>query len=352
MSTGRRRLGWLLPTVLVVVLLAGAAGTVVLLRAPQLLRGPSATVVPAVRADVVAELRAPGVVASAAEAEVSFGVSGTVATVEVAPGAVVAAGEVLATLEDGAVRARITAAQTALTADTRDITAARGAVPVDLVAVGRFEAAAARDRAELAEANRQLEGTVLRAPRAGTVTAVAGAPGERVVAGVPTPDDAPSRRPFVRLADLGALVVRAAVPPRDVPRVTPGLAATASVDGVAPTVRGEVVGVEPAPGPDGAYAVTVAAPVPPRDLRVGQGAEVRVVVERAVGVIVVPPAAVRATGPGRGTVVVRPPEPRRPDRVVEVVTGLADAVSVEIRAGLREGDRVLVPRDTGPGPRS
>jgi RND family efflux transporter MFP subunit len=350
MSTGRRRLGWLLPTVLVVVLLAGAAGTVVLLRAPQLLRAPSASVVPAVRADVVAELRAPGVVASAAEAEVSFAVSGTVETVDVAPGATVAAGDVLATLDDGAIAARVTAAQAAVAADTRDLLAARAAVPVDPALAGRIEANAARDRAELAEANRQMEGTVLRAPRAGTVTAVAGQVGERVVAGAPTPDDAPSRRPFVRLADLGALVVRAAVAPRDVPRVTPGQPAGATVDGVGAAVLGEVVAVEPAPGPDGAYGVTVAAPVTPRELRVGQAAEVRVVVERAVGVVVVPPAAVRVTGPDRGTVLVRPPEPRRPDRAVEVVTGLTDAVSVEIRAGLREGDRVLVPRDAATAP--
>lgn len=351
MSTGRRRLGWLLPTVLVVVLLAGAAGTLVLLREPQLLRVPTAAVVPVVRADVVTELRAPGLVRSAGEADVSFVVSGVVRTVDVAPGAVVAAGDVLATLDDAPVRARITAAQTALTADTRDITAARSAVPVDLVAVGRFEAQAARDRAELAEANRQLEGTVLRAPRGGTVTAVAGQVGDRVVAGAPTPDDAPSRRPFVRLADLGTLVVRAAVPPRDVPRVVTGQAATAAVDGVGDPVLGEVVGIEPAPGPDGAYGVSVASALPPPTMRVGQAADVRVIVDRAVGVLVVPPAAVRTTAPGRGTVLVRPSDDRGPDRVVAVTTGLADAASVEIRSGLREGDRVLVPRDADPEPR-
>ncbi|GAA4904498.1 macrolide-specific efflux system membrane fusion protein [Actinomycetospora succinea] len=350
MSTGRRRLGWLLPTVLVVVLLAGGAGTVVLLREPQLLPGRTATVVPVVRADVVTEVRAPGSVRSGGEADVSFVVSGVVTTIPVAPGATVAPGEVLATLDDAPARARIAAAQTALAADTRDITAARSAVPVDLVAVGRFEAAAARDRAELAEANRQLEGTVLRAPRGGTVTAVAGQVGDRVDAGAPTPDDAPSRRPFVRLADLATLVVRAAVPPRDVPRVLPGQSASAVVDGVGDPVLGEVVGVEPAPGPDGAYGVSVASPLPPPTLRVGQAADVRVVVDRAVGVLVVPPAAVRRVSPDRATVLVPPPDGRGPNRVLTVTTGIADATSVEIRAGLREGDRVLVPRDTGSRP--
>src|SRR5690349_21267951 len=100
MSTGRRRLGWLLPTVLVVVLLAGAGGAVVLLREPQLLPARTASVVPVVRADVVTEIRAPGVVRSAGESDVSFVVSGVVRSVDVAPGTVVAAGDVLATLDD------------------------------------------------------------------------------------------------------------------------------------------------------------------------------------------------------------------------------------------------------------
>lgn len=350
MSTGRRRLGGLLPTVLVVVLLAGAVTVVVLLRQPQLLRAPSADVVPVVRADVLTEVRAPGAVRSAGEADVSFEVNGTVTSVDVTPGSVVVAGDVLATLDDSTARARVIAAQTAVANGARDLDAARNAVPPDPLLQSRLETTAARDRAELAEADRVLAATVLRAPRDGTVIAVAGQVGDRVVAGVPTPDDAPSRRPFVRLADLGTLVVRAAVPPRDVPRVAAGQSASASVDGVGEPLFGEVVGVEPAPGPDGAYGVTVAAPVPPATMRVGQVAEVRVLVERAIGVVVVPPAAVRRTGPDRGTVLVRPQDGRSPDRVVAVTTGLADAVSVEIRDGLRVGDRVLVPRDPGPRP--
>lgn len=345
MSTGRRRLGRLLPVTLTVVLVAGAAGTVALLRDPQLLT-PGAVVVPVVRADVVADVRAPGAVRSAGEADVSFAVSGTVATVAVAPGAAVRAGDVLATLDDGPTRARVTAAQTAIAADLGDRQAAQARVPPDPAAVGRADAAAAADRAALAEALQVLDATVLRAPRDGTVTAVAGQVGDRVVAGTPTPDDAPSRRPFVRLADLTTLVVRAAVAPRDVPRVATGQPVSATVEGVGPAVFGEVVGVEPAPGPDGAYGVTVAGPAPPA-LRVGQAADVRILVARAIGVLVVPPTAVRPTGPGRGTVLVRPPDGRGPNRVVAVRTGLADADSVEIQDGLRAGDDVLVPRDAG-----
>ena len=149
----------------------------------------------------------------------------------------------------------------------------------------------------------------------------------------------------MRLADLGALVVRASVAPRDVARVAPGQATAAAVDGVGPTVFGEVVGVEPAPGPDGAYAVTVATVLPPETMRVGQAADARILVSRAVGVLVVPPSAVRPTGPNRGTVLTPPPDGRGPNRLVTVTTGIADATSIEVREGLRLGDRVLVPRD-------
>ncbi|HSK59826.1 MAG TPA: HlyD family efflux transporter periplasmic adaptor subunit [Actinomycetospora sp.] len=343
MSTGRRRRGWLVPTLLIAALLVGVAGTVIVLRFPELVPGPGATVVPVVRADVVAEVRAPGGVRSPAESDVSFTVSGTVTSVEVAPGATVRAGDVLARLDDGPATAYLAATRSALDAHLRELELARLRLPVDVVALARAEAAVARDRADLTEGERVLDAAVLRAPRDGTVTAVAGQVGDRVLAGAPTPDDAPSRRPFVRLADLGALVVRASVAPRDVARVEPGQPASAAVDGVEGPLLGEVVGVEPAPGPDGAYGVTLAPETPPTTLRVGQGARVRILVARAIGVPVVPIEAVRVTGPDRGTVLVRPPDGRGPDRAVAVTTGLADDVSVEVQDGLRVGDRVVVP---------
>jgi hypothetical protein len=69
---------------------------------------------------------------------------------------------------------------------------------------------------------------------------------------------------------------------------------------------------------------------------------VAVTVARAIGVLVVPPAAVRPTGPDRGDVLVRRPDG---DHAVAVVTGLADATAVEIRDGLAAGDLVVVRAD-------
>ncbi len=349
MSTRRRRLGWLLPTVLVMVLLVGAGAAVVLLRFPALVPQRAPTAVPVVRADVTAEVSARGTVRSAAEAGASFAIGGTVTTVDVEPGAAVRAGDVLATLDDSGARGRMSAAVATLDADTRARDAARAAPVADPVAAGRLEAALAADRAVLTDAQRSLDDTVLRAPRAGTVTAVAGAVGDRVTAGVPSPDDAPSRRPFVAIADLTALVVRVAVAPRDVPRVVPGQAVDAVVDGAGPGFPAEVTVVEPVPGADGTYGVTVTAAALPSALRVGQPATATITVARASSVLVVPPAALRVSGPDRGTVVVRRPEG---DRVVAVTTGLADAAAVEIRSGLGAGDLVVLPRSANPDPAS
>ena len=336
--TARRRVPWLLPTVLVVLLVAAAGAGLVLLRYPALVPppvgGPRVDAVPVARADVTATVRAPGRVASASDTGVSFATDGTVATVDVAPGATVRAGDVLATLDDSSARPRVEAARAALEADGRALAAAGAAVPPDPVVLGRLEAAVASDRAVLADAQREMDATTLRAPGDGTVTAVSGAPGDPVSSG--------TRTPFVRLADLATLVVRVAVPPRDVPRIAPGQPATAAVDGAGPPLAGEVTGVDPAPTPGGDYGVTVTTTTVPPDLRLGQPADVAVTVARSIGVLVVPPAAVRPTGPDRADVLVRRPDG---DHAVTVATGLADATAVEIRDGLTVGDLVVVRAD-------
>lgn len=183
------------------VLLAGVGAAVVLLRFPALVPAPSPRSVPVVRADVAAEIDVRGTVRSATEAGASFAVGGTVASVDVTPGTTVRAGDVLAMLDDSGARPRVQAASSALDADVRALSAARAAPVPDQVAIGRLTADVANDRAVLADAERVLADTVLRAPRDGTVTAVAGQVGDRVIAGTPsptTPEPPPvrlSRRP-------------------------------------------------------------------------------------------------------------------------------------------------------------
>ncbi len=320
---GRRRpvLG-----LLVLVVVAAAAGLL-------LLGGDTApapgTTVPVVRGTVTAQVRASGTVVSASSSSPAFTVDGTVASVPVTVGATVRAGDVLATLDDGTARARAAAATAMLAADQRARDAAARVPTPDPVALARLDAAIATDRAGTTEADRAVDATVLRAPQDGTVTDVAVRPGDRVTATSPA---------AVRLADLSTLVVAAGVGPRDVAGVAGGQDAVVSVDG-GPGTPGRVADVTPAPGPDGRYGLVVDTPLP-TTARIGQPVDVTVVLEQHTGVLVVPTAAARRSGPGSATVLVRGPHGTRP-RTVAV--GLTGPDGVEVVDGLVVGDLVVLP---------
>ena len=205
-----------MPTLLVLAIVAVAAAGAYVVRTPTLLPRPSSDVVPVARGDVTSEVRADGAVASATSTTISFAADGTVVRIAATPGTRVSRGDVLASLDDGGVRPRVTAATATLAADTAALLGARLARPPDPVAWARLEAAVAADRAALADAQRALDATALVAPQDGTVTDVAGRVGERVS------DDTEGARGFLTLSDLTDLVVRVSVDPREVPRLAFG----------------------------------------------------------------------------------------------------------------------------------
>ncbi|MCD2191202.1 efflux RND transporter periplasmic adaptor subunit [Actinomycetospora soli] len=290
--------------------------------------------VPVVRGGVVVQAHVDGSVVSRVATAAAFPVDGVVAGVDATVGATVRTGDVLATLDDSAVRPGVAAAEAALAADERARDAA-AAVPVpDPVALARLDAAISADRAALAEARRVLDGGVLRAAQDGTVTVVRAQVGDRVSAASP---------PAVEIADLTGLVVRVAVAPAQVADVVVGR--TASVTTGGPRLRGQVVDVAPVPGPDGRYAVAIGAPLPDT-ARIGLPAQASIVLARRDGVLVVPPDALRP-GPTPGTATVQVVRGQGPvgsggtvARTVEV--GLVGDDAVEVVDGLAVGDEVVV----------
>ena len=295
---------------------------------------------PVVRGTVTAEVHAAGTVGSASSSSPAFSTDGVVASVAVGVGAEVRAGDVLATLDDGTVRARTTAAAATLAADRRARDAAARVPVPDPVWLARLDAAIATDRAGVTDAGRALDATVLRAPQDGTVTGVEVRPGDRITAASP---------PAVRLADLGSLVVVAGIGPREVAGVVPGQDVTVTVDSAGPdgagagpvAVPGRIAAVAPAPGPDGRYGLVVETLLPPT-ARIGQPAVVAVVLARHADVLVVPAAALdpRGAGPGAPSVLVSAPDGVR---VRPVVVGLTGSEGVEIMDGLIDGEHVVVP---------
>jgi HlyD family secretion protein len=183
---------------------------------------------------------------------------------------------------------------------------------------------------KLAEAKRQLAGTVIAAPVDGRVTAVNGTVGT---------DETPGATAFITLAATG-VVVRAQFSEADVAALKVGQPVAITLPGRTTTYSGRVSTISPAGTASGQlirYAVMIAFDQPPSDLLYGQAANTVVATGTATNVLYVPSSAVTDQSAGTGTVVVR--EGGR-DRTQTVQIGLRGDQYTEIRSGLVEGQTI------------
>jgi HlyD family secretion protein len=205
------------------------------------------------------------------------------------------------------------------------------ATPTDL-ALARLKVDVDGQRLALA---RQMSGrlTVL-APSTGTVTSLLIVPGAAVDAATAV----------ARVQDLHHLVVSLDLSEFDVGRTRVGSRARVSVDALGGRkVAGRVLDVALSGNDNGGgivnFPVTIAVPAG-HGLRPGMSVSARVVVSERRGVVRVPTAAVSDYG-SNSVVMVRGPAGALKRRVVAL--GLQGTHSVEIRSGLRPGERVFVP---------
>jgi multidrug efflux pump subunit AcrA (membrane-fusion protein) len=131
-----------------------------------------------------------GVVLSNGVVDLNFATAGQVAQITVRVGQRVAAGQVLATEATTAGMA-VAADQAAITADKATLVQLTDQAAPGAAALAEAQAKLANDKARLAAAQMQVEGTQIRAPKGGTVVAVNGQVGETVSA-VGIRDDAAS----------------------------------------------------------------------------------------------------------------------------------------------------------------
>jgi RND family efflux transporter MFP subunit len=295
------------------------------------------------------------------DAVLSSPIAGRVAQVAVEEGDQVAAGALLATVEDpalaaGSVESRAAVASARATKDAADGEAARQARLFDSGIAARRELDEARTKATAAAAelqaadaraglaSTQLARRELRAPRAGIVLHLWRRAGESV--------DGTAATPIAEVADLSVLEVRAQVAPRSLVRLRERLGATIHLVGVDAPITATVVRVAPAVDPAtllGTVRLQLAATQtrPP----VGSAATARVVIAQHPGLLV-PAAALRRATSGTDELVVCEGElakvrsvtiGQRPAGAAEILTGLAagDQVVVDHVLGLEDGRRLV-----------
>lgn len=332
---------------LAVLLLAGCSGgDAVAVQTGTVARGTVSEVV-----------EAAGSVTARATSAVVSPADGTVASVAVKDGAAVKAGDVLLRLSSPSAQAALSQALAA-----------------NAVSGGAGAAGQALAAGQLQQARATVDALTVRAPLAGFVTLGAGAPsaggdlggllgslpsalqgaagaalggGAQSAPVVTTNDLSPGApvgagTPLLTVTDLSSVGVVAEVDETDVLLVRPGTRADVELDAVpGTTYAGTVTGVDLSPttstGGGVSYRVRLSlAPADPQP-RPGMSAVAKLQVRQASGVLSVPSAAIVRDGADDVVFVV---EDGRAQRRV-VTTGAEGEDAVEVREGLREGERIV-----------
>jgi RND family efflux transporter MFP subunit len=281
------------------------------------------------------------------DAIVSSPVAGRVAQVAVDEGDRVAAGALLAVIEDPALgagsveaRAAVDGARAQLAAAEQEVARQQRLVDTgigarkDLDDARAKQAAAAADvsaataRAGLAGA--QLARREIRAPREGVVLHLQRRVGESV--------DGTAATPIAEIADLRVLELHAQAPPGALRPLRDGMAAQVQVMGADAPVAGTVVRVAPAVDPATMLGMVRIALASSDGIQVGTAASGRIAIARRDG-LRIPPGALRRSMVGEDEVVVCEGGAAR---VHKVVVGSRTERGVEIKDGLKAADQVVI----------
>jgi RND family efflux transporter MFP subunit len=291
-------------------------------------------VAPVEQADLVLHVRAPALVHPRQQASIASRLVATIRELTVGKGDRVAAGAVLARLEQRDLLAQQAESRAAL-AQAEALEARRsrlyeeGAIPERDLLAARTELATARARLDLVEA--QLHYTELTSPFAGTVTEQLLYPGDMA-----RPDN-----PIFTVMDLAVVVARAQVPEGEAVTVRSGQpCAFAGAEAPGSSGRITVVGgaIDPARRTVEAWCEIQN---PAGRLRPGSFGELSIETGTAPGSVVVPVAAVEfVEGTHRGTVRVVDEGKKALRREIE--SGAIVDGKVQVKSGLRPGETVIV----------
>jgi macrolide-specific efflux system membrane fusion protein len=336
---------------LAVALVAGAFWAYEALNGPVRTTAANASVrtVPVRRGTVTKTVTADGTVQSANTASAGFVTGGTVTEIDVRVGQSVKKGQVLAKVDPAAARRGLDAANADLDAANDAVARAESA--------GSDTSSAQNDvdQAKLAvdEAEAAVEGTTLKAPMAGTVTAINGTLGSTSSGsgssgsggGGSTPGgggNSSSSSGFVDLADLTHLQISAAFAEADATKLKEKQAATVTWNALSGTTApARVTAIDPSATTTNnvvTYGVTLALDKVPTGAKVGQTVSVAVTTGSVEDAVYVNSAAVTTIG-NRHTVTVLAGGAQEV-RPVEI--GLAGDETTQITSGVQVGENVVL----------
>lgn len=295
-----------------------------------------------------------GTIAPTVSEDVSFAVSGTVLSVDVAEGDTVEAGQTLASVDTLQLNADLLEAKATLATAEANLSDLEDADDGSDAAEAQVAAASAQvDVAKAAESDAEdaMAGATLVAPVAGLVTTVDVAVGDAVTGssggasgggGATGGGTATTGSAQFVIVGTDSWQVDVSVDDADVALIAVGDQAELTVDGADATVFGTVseIGLLPTSSSGvAAYPVSIQVTGSPDGVHDGVSADVSIVYERRTDVLTVPSAAVR-TVDGQSVVLQEDAEGSQVETPVEVGETVGDVT--EITSGLAEGDQVLV----------
>jgi macrolide-specific efflux system membrane fusion protein len=310
-------------------------------------QGSTVRTVAVAQGRVTATVTADGSIESANTMSAGFTTGGTVTAIKVKVGDVVKKGAVLATVD-------ATEADESLDTAERNLDAARDALDRaedggDDSAIANAENQVDQAASAVAAARRAVDGTVLKAPMAGTVVAINGAVGGSSGGSAGGGNGSSSSSSgFMQLADLTKLQVAAGVAEADATRLKVGQSATVTWNALTgATATGKVSAISPtaSSGNTVTYPIEVLLDSIPEGTRLGQTVSLTVTVDEVADAVYVPAAAVRTAG-GRTTVVVVS-NGAQETRAVEI--GLKGDAYTAIVSGVDVGEQVVLATVTSGG---
>ena len=290
---------------------------------------------------------ANGAISPVNQVSPAFAVNGTIATVQVAVGQTVTAGQVLGTLDTGDLQTAVDEASSSYTHAAQNLTAAQSEPNAQVSQINAAKDAKTRAWNELQSAKADLASATLVSPITGLVTAVSGTVGGSSD-GSATGEGTASG--FVTIADVSAYVVTANIAEADIADVTVGQLATVTFPAIDElTAAAKVSAVSPTASAENSivsYATTITLDAVPEGVRLGQTASVAIViVSSAEDALFVPTAAITTASDGTSTVDVIDDKTGETETVT-VETGVVGDEGTEITSGLKLGDTIVIGIET------